>query len=90
MSTVTLAEVVALALIERVDARDVLRDLRGVDRLSDQEVDAVLDGAGRDPVRPLDLDVAENRRSRTWKIRTDLPPTISHVVQMSSSNWFVA
>ena len=38
---VNFGEVVALALIQRVDARDVPRDLRRVDRLADEQVDAL-------------------------------------------------
>ena len=84
-------EVVALALVQRVDAGDVLRDLRRVDRLADQEIDAIANGIQRDLVRTDDLErrsePAARARGRRGRV---LPPTISQVVDVTMSNWFVA
>ncbi len=55
-----LGEKVALALVQRIDARHVLRHLRRIDRLADDQVDAVFDGAGRHFVRARDPHVAQN------------------------------
>ena len=86
---VDLGEVVAFALIERVDPRDVLRDLRRIDRLADDQVDALAHRARRHFVGARHAEVAQNAALDDSEHEQRLAAVVSHSLPTDSKR-FVA